>query len=101
MGLSISQQFLIEAERAVGPDNCFRWHGVGVALGLTQTESSQAMQSLSDRKLVLLLLEGEARLLDAGRQLAGRLRTKVAGRDVRIGSGKGRRSGRDLIRPEK
>ena len=77
MGLSTAQQFLVQATRAAGTDDYFRWQSVGTAIGLTPTQSGVAVRSLGDRKLVILLLEGNARLLAAGRQLAGRLEAKT------------------------
>lgn len=71
--MSAAQQFLLEAARAAGAGGYFRWNAVGLAVGLTASQSHQAMRSLNDRKLVLLLLEGDARLLDAGRVLAARV----------------------------
>lgn len=73
-----TQQFLIEASRAVGAGDYFRWHTVGAALGFSEAESERTMRVLSERKLVTLLLDGDARLLDAGRQLAVRLTSAVA-----------------------
>jgi hypothetical protein len=73
MGLNFSQQFLVEAARAAGSGDYFRWEAVGISLGLSPSESDQAVRSLNDRKLVILLLEGDARLLEACRQLATRL----------------------------
>ena len=77
MGLSISQQFLVEATRAAGSGDYFRWNAVGISMGLSASESEQAVRSLTSRKLVMLLLEGDARLLEAGRQLAVRLNAKT------------------------
>lgn len=72
-----TQQFLIEASRTVGASDYFRWHTVGAALGYSVAESERTMRVLSERKLVMLLLDGDARLLDAGRQLAARLKSAV------------------------
>jgi hypothetical protein len=76
MGLNVSQQLLVEAARAAGSGDYFRWASVGTSIGLSPSESDQAVRCLNDRKLVILLLEGDARLLEAGRQLATRLAAK-------------------------
>jgi len=80
MGLSAAQQFLVEATRTAGRSDYFRWQSVGAAIGFSTAQSDTAVRSLGDRKLVILLLEGNARLLDAGRQLAARLEAKTPGR---------------------
>ena len=77
MQLSVAQRFLVEATRATGPDEYFRWHAVAATLGYSEAEARQAMQSLDDRKLVILLLEGNARLLDAGRQMGAKLEARL------------------------
>ena len=76
--MNTTQRFLIEASRIVGAGDYFRWHTVGATLGYSPAEAEKAMQSLSERKLVMLLLDGDARLLDAGRQLAVRLASAAA-----------------------
>lgn len=79
MGLSAAQQFLVEATRAAGLTDYFRWQSIGATIGLSPAESDIAVQSLGDRKLIIRLLQGDARLLDAGRQLAARLEAKTGG----------------------
>ena len=86
-----TQRFLIEASRTVGAGDYFRWHTVGAALGYSAAESERTMQVLSERKLVILLLDGDGRLLEAGRRLVVRLKsasnpasTRPAG-SVRLG----------------
>ena len=71
--MSTTQKFLVEANRVAGGSDYFRWRAVGTNLGYSESESDQAMRSLNDRKLVILLLEGDARILAAGRKLALRL----------------------------
>jgi hypothetical protein len=68
--MSTTQRFLIEASRAAGSGRYFRWRSVGSTLGYSAAESEKTMRALDERKLVVLLLDGDARLLDAGRQLA-------------------------------
>lgn len=87
MGLNISQQFLLEAARAAGSGDYFRWAAVGISIGLSPSESDQAVRGLNDRKLVILLLEGDARLLEAGRQLATRLAAKESQISRNTGAG--------------
>lgn len=76
MGLSATQQFLLGAHRAAAAEDYFRWHAVGATLGYSEAQSRAALQSLNERKLVILLTDGNARLLDAGRQLAIQLERK-------------------------
>ena len=76
MGLSNSQRFLIKANASTGAGEYFRWQQVGDALGYSGAETDQAVRSLADRKLLIRLLEGNARILDAGRALATRLGSK-------------------------
>jgi Mn-dependent DtxR family transcriptional regulator len=83
MGLSVTQMFLVGAIRAVGPGDYFRWDAVGTSLGYSAAEASQAIKSLDERKLVVLLQEGGARLSHAGRQLAGKLEAKLNDRERR------------------
>ena len=90
MGLSTSQQFLVQAHRAAGSGDYFRWRAVGVAVGLSDAESDQAVRSLDARRLLVLLSEGEARLLAAGRDLARRLEAKSLAAAAPAGRG-GRR----------
>ena len=73
MGLSSTQRFLVEASRATGSGDYFRWRQVGATLGHSEAESGRLIQSLNDRSLLILLQEGNARLLPAGRDLARRL----------------------------
>jgi hypothetical protein len=78
MGLSSSQRFLVSACRSAGPGEYFRWQQVGADLGYSESETHEAVRSLDQRKLLILLVEGNARVLDAGRALAERLATKLA-----------------------
>jgi hypothetical protein len=77
MGLSTSQRFLVEGNRAAGAGNCFRWRGVGEALGYSDAQSGTAVQSLGDRRLLVQLADGEVRILPAGRVLAEKLALKL------------------------
>jgi hypothetical protein len=80
MGLSSAHRFLCEANRAAGTGEYFRWQAVGAALGYTDDQSIRALNSLDDRKLLILLVEGNARLLGAGRRLAHELGVARLGR---------------------
>jgi hypothetical protein len=80
MGLSSTQCFLREAHRAAGPGDYFRWAAVGRTLGYPDDRSIRALKSLEERKLLILLVEGNARLLQAGRRLAVELEARQAGR---------------------
>ena len=91
MGLSVTQRFLVEAARACGDGEFFRWPLVGAALGFSPSESDRAIQSLNERKLVIALASGDARLLAAGRQLVTRISAKSAARLHRGAGGKTRR----------
>jgi len=53
---------------------------VAAALGYTDDQSIRALNSLDQRKLLILLVEGNARLLAAGRRLAQQLETTQPGR---------------------
>jgi hypothetical protein len=75
MGLSTTRRFLVEATRTAAGDY-FRWRQVGVALGHSEAEAGRLIQSLNDRKLIILLRDGDARLLTAGRDLARQLEAK-------------------------
>jgi hypothetical protein len=75
--------FLVGAIRAAGPSDYFRWDAVGTSLGYSQAEADQAVKSLDERKLVVLLQEGGARLSSTGRQLAGKLEAKLNERQRR------------------
>jgi len=77
MGLSTSQRFLVEANRAAGATDFFRWRGVGSTLGYSDQQAGEAVQSLGSRKLCLMLADGEVRLLAAGRALAEKLELKM------------------------
>ena len=77
MGLSTSQRFLVEANRAAGAGDCFRWRGVGEALGYSAAQAGEAVQSLGDRRLLVQLADGEVRILAAGRVLAEKLELKL------------------------
>src|SRR5947209_15970906 len=68
--MSSTQRFLAEASRAAGTGRYFRWRTVGSSLGFSAAETEKTMRALDERKLVVMLLDGDARLLDAGRQLA-------------------------------
>jgi len=92
MGLSVTQRFLVEAARACGDGDFFRWPLVGSALGYSAAESGRAVQSLNERKLVIALAGGDARLLAAGRQLVARIGAKSAGARLHQGdNGKARK----------
>lgn len=78
MGLSTSQRFLLEADRAAGHGDVFHWRHVGTALGYSETQSTQALDSLGQRRLLLVLSDGQVRLNPAGRQLATKLAGKMA-----------------------
>jgi Mn-dependent DtxR family transcriptional regulator len=73
MALSPTNRFLREAYRIAGPADYFRWADVARALGYSDDKSIRALQSLDQRKLLIVLVEGNARLLRAGRELAARL----------------------------
>ena len=77
MGLSASQRFLVEGNRAAGAGDCFRWRGVGDALGYSNAQADEAVQSLGARRLLVLLADGEVRISPAGRQLAQKLEVKM------------------------
>lgn len=77
MGLSTSQRFLVEANRAAGASDFFRCRGVGEALGYSDAQTGEAVQSLGDRRLLLKLADGEVRILAAGRVLAEKLELKL------------------------
>lgn len=80
MGLSSSLRFLREANRIAGAGDYFRWTAVGAALGYSDDKSIRAVKSLDERKLLILLVEGQARLLGAGRRLAAELEVTKPGR---------------------
>ena len=80
MGLSLAHRFLREANRAAGAGDYFRWPAVGSALGYTDDQSLRALNALDQRKLLILLVEGNARLLGAGRRLAQELEISKPGR---------------------
>ena len=77
MGLSTSQRFLVEATRAAGASDCFRWRGVGETLGYSVAQAGEAVQSLGARRLLVQLADGEVRILAAGRLLAEKLELKL------------------------
>jgi hypothetical protein len=77
MGLSTSQRFLVEANRAAGASDCCRWRGVGETLGYSDAQAGEAVQSLGDRRLLVKLADGEVRILAAGRVLAEKLKLKL------------------------
>jgi hypothetical protein len=81
MGLSASQRFLVEATRAAGAGDFFRWRGVGDTLGYSDAQAGEAVQSLGERRLLVLFADGQARLLAAGRELAERLNNKFGAGD--------------------
>ena len=80
MGLSLAHRFLREANRAAGGGDYFRWPAVGAALGYTDDQSIRALNSLDQRKLLILLVGGDARLLGASRRLAAELEAARSGR---------------------
>lgn len=73
MGMSTSRRFLLKACRSGTPTDYFRWREVGTSLGYGDMETEQAVRSLDAQKLVILLHDGNARLLKAGRELADQL----------------------------
>jgi hypothetical protein len=77
MGLSTSQRFLVEGNRAAGSGDCFRWRGVGSTLGYSDAQAGEAVQSLGERRLLVMLADGEVRISPAGRQLAEKLEVKM------------------------
>ena len=77
MGLSTSQRFLVEANRAAGASDCCRWRGVGEALGYSDAQSGAAVQSLGDRRLLVQMADGEVRISAQGRVLAEKLELKL------------------------
>ena len=79
MGLSATQRFLVEADRAAGTGDLFRCSAVGDALGYTPAQADGAARALGERKLVILLHGGEARLLAAGRRSAAELAARHGG----------------------
>jgi hypothetical protein len=80
MGLSSSLRFLREANRIAGTGDYFRWSAVGAALGYSDDQSIRALESLDERKLLILLVDGHARLLRAGRRRAAELEATKPGR---------------------
>jgi len=93
MGLSTAQKFLVEANRSTGTGEYFRWRTVGTTLGYSEEESHRAVRSLDERKLLILLNDGNARMLVSGRQLAARLLAKPSGEAVKRGAGRQARRG--------
>ncbi len=77
MGMSNSQRYLVAASLATGAGDYFHCRQVGQTLGYSDAETNAALQSLDDRKLLILLVEGNARLLATGRALASRLETRT------------------------
>jgi len=77
MGLSATQRFLVKANLSTGTGEYFRWQNVGHSLGFTDAEADVAVRSLDQRKLAILLQNGDARILAAGRAMASRLESKA------------------------
>ena len=77
MGLSTSQRFLVEANRVAGASDCCRWRGVGQALGYSDAQAGEAVNSLGERRLLVQLADGEVRISAAGRVLAEKLELKL------------------------
>ena len=92
MGLSTSKQFLLEASRQAGTQDYFRWRAIGEGIGYSEAQSLSAVKSLDEQKLLILLIDGTARLLDAGRVMAGRLEGKAAANQPTPSRSKGRRN---------
>ena len=88
MGLSTTKQFLVQAFLKAGAQDYFRWRDVGEGLGITEAQALSAVKTLDEQKLLILLVNGQARLLNAGRAMAGRLEGKAA-----MGQPEGPRSG--------
>jgi hypothetical protein len=86
MGLSATQRFLVEANLSANAEGYFASHAVGAAIGYTALESDSAVRSLSERKMVIGLDHGQARLLAAGREMALQLKTKFTDRSMKAGS---------------
>jgi len=63
-----------------GPPPTADLPAVGAALGYTDDQSLRALNALDQRKLLILLVEGNARLLGAGRRLAQELEISKPGR---------------------
>ena len=80
MGLSTTQRFLVGAIRAANTEGYFASHAVGAALGYSAVQSDAAIRSLGERRMLIELERGQARLLAAGREFAARLETKVSSR---------------------
>lgn len=83
MGLSVTQRFLVAAAEAAGPSDDFRWDLVGTSLGFTRAIAEQAVESLAERKLVVVLNGGAALMCNTGRQFATQLVAKARGGDRR------------------
>jgi hypothetical protein len=86
MGMSDTQRFLVEAKRVAREDGTFETGSVGTKLGFSIAQSSSAIQSLGERKLLVALVGPHARLLDAGQQLATKLQMKQSAREQGSGS---------------
>ena len=79
MALSSTQRFLLQACKEAGMDSYFRWSSVGNSLGMSAPESQQVVISLDQRKLIRVLSDGNARLLDAGKRMGAGLDAKQRG----------------------
>jgi hypothetical protein len=77
MSLSASRRFLLAACRSGAPTDYFRWREIGAALGYGEMECEQAVRSLDAQKLLILLHDGQARLLKAGWDLAAQLEQRI------------------------
>lgn len=90
MGLSATQEFLILAARLAATSDYFRWGEVGAAMGCTPQQADALVSSLDERKLLIRLQDGAARILVAGRETAARLDGKLRARGETARSPRGR-----------
>ena len=91
MGLSTTKQFLLEASRNAGTQDYFRWRDVGEGMGYSEAQALSAVKTLDEQKLLILLVGGVARLLEAGRLLAARLEGKSAAKGTGATKSTGKR----------
>ena len=77
MPISTSQRFLVAAARAADAEGYFACSAVAATLRCSPAERDTAVRSLAERKLIVELDAGQARLLHAGREFAVRLEAKL------------------------
>lgn len=77
MGLSASQEFMVLACRLAGAGDYFRWQEVGTSMGYTPQQTDELVSSLDQRKLLIRLQDGAARMLAKGKELASRMDGKL------------------------